>query len=91
MTGKERRDRKKMVACMEYIARQLNDEEILVGNWLLLGVTDGDIKYGNLDEDDIEEYYVQDNTFAELMTTFLNCMAQAKKSGGLYCGGVVTR
>jgi hypothetical protein len=91
MTGKERRDRKKMVACMEYIARQLNDEEILVGNWLSLGVADGDIEYGNLDEDDIEEYYVQDETFAELMTTFLNCMEEANESGGLYCGGVVSK
>lgn len=37
MTGKEKRDRKKMVACMEFIARQLNDEEILVDNWLSCG------------------------------------------------------
>lgn len=91
MTDKERRDRKKMVACMEFIARQLNDEEILVVNWLSCGVADGDIEYGNLDEEDVEEYYIQQGNFQDLMETFLDCMAQAKRSGGLYCGGVVTR
>lgn len=91
MTGKEKRDRKRMVACMEFIARQLNDEEIFVGDWLSLGVADGDIEYGNLDEEDIQEYYIEDGNFRDLMETFLDCMALAKKSGGLYCGGVVTR
>lgn len=76
---------------MEFIARQINDEEIFVGDWLYTGVADGDIEYGNLDEEDIQEYYIEDGNFRDLMETFLLCMTRAKKSGGLYCGGVVTR
>lgn len=37
-----------MVKAMEYIARQINDEEVLMP-WLQLGVADGDIYYGDLD------------------------------------------
>ena len=76
---------------MEFIARQLNDENILVDDWLSCGVADGDIEYGNLDEEDVEEYYIQHGNFQDLMETFLDCMVKAKRSGGLYCGGVVTR
>lgn len=84
-------DRRKMVLCMEYISRNINDEEIFM-NWLSLGVADGDVEYGNLDihsSHDID-YYVDDETFSSLMKLFLVIMSEAKKSGGLYCDGVVS-
>ena len=88
-------ERVKMVKAMEYIARQVNDEEVFYG-WLTLGVADGDIEYGdltvneNLEEDEAAWYADDDKGFAELMETFLSVMKAAKKSGGLYCDGVVS-
>lgn len=85
-----REERMKMVKAMEYIARQLNDEEILE-SWLAAGVADGDIEYGDLTTyADIDDWYIEDQHFSDLMETFLRCMYAAKKSGGLYCDGVVS-
>lgn len=85
-------ERIKMVKAMEFVARQINDEEVFEG-WLLNGVADGDIEYGSLevepDDEENLEYYIRDDDFAELMACFLRRMAGAKKSGGLYCDGVV--
>lgn len=87
-------ERIKMVKAMEFICRNLNDEELLCG-WLVSGVADGDIDYGNLavetDDPDFLKYYIsEDEDFADLMDTFLNQMTYAYKSGGLYCDGVVS-
>ena len=89
------KERIKMVKAMEYICRQINDEEILY-RWLGIGVADGDIQYGDMDatifdEIDLECYYSDDDDFADLMDTFLHLMSKAKKSGGLYCDGVVSK
>jgi len=83
-------DRAKMVLAMEYIARQVNDEEVF-GSWLSLGVADGDISYGDFSNYNTAWDYTDDEEFAELMETFLDLMRAAKRSGGLYCGGVVSR
>lgn len=83
-------DRKKMVLAMEFIARQVNDEDVFMG-WLYNGVADGDIEYGELDTDSVDEYYIEDDHFADLMDCFLRLMAGAKKSGGLFCGRVSTK
>lgn len=89
-------ERIKMVKAMEYIARQVNDEEVF-DLWLALGVADGDIEYGdlsaceNLQEDDAAWYADDDKRFAELMELFLDLMKNAKRSGGLYCDGVVSK
>ncbi len=86
----KREERMKMVKAMEYIARQLNDEEILE-SWLAAGVADGDIEYGDLTTyADIDDWYIEDQHFSDLMETFLRCMKAAKKHGGLYCDGVVS-
>ena len=85
-----RTDRIKMVKAMEYIARQVNDEEVFEG-WLMCGVADGDITYGDLDGGEVDEYYTEDGHFRDLMDCFLRLMASAKRSGGLYCGGMVSR
>ena len=41
--------------------------------------------------DDELEYYTEDDTFAELMDTFLCLMSNAKKNGGLYVDGIVSK
>jgi len=86
-------ERIKMVKAMEFICRQTNSEDVFEG-WLYSGVADGDIEYGDLsDEDngDLEIYYEDDVCFADLMACFLRRMASAKKDGGLYCDGVVSK
>lgn len=84
-------ERIKLIKAMELLARQINDEDIFYG-WLLNGVADGDIPYGDLtvNDEDEAEYYTDDTTFAELMDTFLRLMSKAYKSGGLYCDKVVS-
>ncbi|MBQ0166906.1 MAG: hypothetical protein KBT02_07370 [Treponema sp.] len=82
------------VKAMEFLARQVNDEEVFE-LWLSEGVADGDIEYGdmNVTEEDEEnlEYYIRDEEFADLMDTFLQLMKAAKRSGGLWCGGVTSK
>lgn len=82
-------DRKKAVLAMEFLARQINDEAVFEG-WLMTGVADGDIEYGSVDLDQVDDYYTEPENFAELMDCFLRRMSAARKSGGLYCGGVVS-
>ena len=87
-------ERIKMVKAMEFIARQINDEGVFEG-WLIGGVADGDIKYGDLevrDEDREElEVYIEDESFADLMHTFLYVMKNASRSGGLCCDKMVDK
>lgn len=63
--------------------------------WLIAGVADGDIEYGDLiatsqDEEDLD-YYIEDKEFAFLMRCFLGRMSLALRNGGLYCDGVVSK
>ena len=87
-------ERVKMVKAMEFIARQINNESVMDG-WLMNGVADGDIEYGDLTatEEDTEnlDYYISDKAFSELMTCFLRRMEGAKRNGGLYCDGKVSK
>lgn len=88
-------ERMKMVKAMEFIARQINDEDIFMG-WLYSGVADGDIQYGDLDitmddEENLCCYIEDEKDFADLMTTFLRLMAKTWKSGGLWCNGVLSQ
>ena len=82
------KERTTVVRAMETIARCINDEMIF-DSWLMVGVADGDITEDTEDED--LEYYCEDDNFAELMDLFLRLMTRAKKSGGLYCDGVVSK
>ena len=88
--------RVKMVKAMEFIARCVNDEEVFE-EWLMDGVDDGCIADGDLsvNADDFEKYgtgyWLDDTHFADLMHTFLHVMARARKSGGLYCDGIVDK
>lgn len=83
-------ERKKMLLAMEYICRQINDEEICM-HWLIMGVPDGDVEYGNFDMSQIDDNdnMLEDKNFEELMRCFLQCIQMSIKDGGLFCGGVV--
>lgn len=87
-------ERIKMVKAMEFLVRQVNNEEF-IGPWLDYGVADGDIEYGNLEvhEEDAEnlEYYISDEEFSELMHLFLRIMQAAHIDGGLFCDRVVSK
>ena len=86
-------ERIKMVKAMEFIARSVNDEEVFMP-WLVIGVADEDIEYGDLaggDDGTLEAYTDDDADFADLMDTFLNVMNGARRSGGLFCDGVVSK
>ena len=83
----DKQERLKMVSAMEFIARQINDEEIFM-EWLSIGVADGDIEYGENCDD---EYYIENDNFSDLMDTFLHTMFRAYKSGGLYCDNIVSK
>lgn len=82
--------RKKVVLAMEMIARCINDEGIFE-SWLTVGVADGDIPLYSTDTNDVEDYYIEDDNFKDLMTTFLKLMSRAWKSGGLYEDNIVSR
>lgn len=83
-------ERKKMVLAMELVCRQINDEDVFMG-WLSNGVADGDISYGEWDPQTVDDYYVEDENFRDLMDCFLRRMYRARESGGLYCNGIVTK
>lgn len=91
---KSKTERIKCVKAMEFLARQLNDEDLLINSWLTDGVADGDIEYGdlNITAKDFEslECYLDDESFGELMCTFLRVMATAVEEGGLYCDRVAS-
>ena len=90
MNNEQKAERQKMVLAMEFICRQINDEEVLMG-WLMNGVADGDFNYGEWDYSKVDESYIEDDNFRDLMDCFLRRMSGAKKSGGLFCSNVVTK
>lgn len=83
-------ERKKMVLAMEYVVRHLNDEDDFMG-WLMCGVADGDIPQGSMDINDVDDCYIEDSNFQEIMECFLRRMKNAAKDGGLYCDRIFTR
>lgn len=80
-------ERVALVRAMETVARAVNDEELFIRIWLELGVADGDIDETTTDEE--LDYYITDESFRDLMDTFMYLMSKAYKSGGLYCDGVL--
>lgn len=83
-------ERIKMVRAMELLARAVNDEAVFE-RWLVLGVADGDIDPDGATSDEDLEYYTEDDTFAELMDTFLRVMSGAHRSGGLYFDNITSK
>ncbi len=77
-----------MVKAMELIVRSINDEMVFE-TWLFTGVADGDIQDDTTDDE--LDYYIEDENYAYLMDTFLFVMSKARKSGGLYSDGIVSK
>ena len=69
----------KMLEAMKYIVSCINDEDILE-RWFMLGIPDGDTNLSN---------YCDDDELEDIIHEFLIAMSRAKKSGGLYCDGIV--
>ena len=85
-------ERIKLVKAMEFVARQINDNDIFY-EWVIDGVADGDIYYGDLEigvDEELLEYYIDDDHFSDLMDKFIHIISKARKSGGLYCDGIVS-
>lgn len=83
MKKAERDDIKKAIMCMEFLARHINAEGIFEG-WLMCGVPDGDIEYGNLDPDTLDDDIVED--IGSFTGCFLRAMKRACDCGGLCFG-----
>ena len=79
--------RKRMVLAMEMLVRAVNDEEIMMA-WLMCGVADGDISPASLDTEEVDDVYIEDEYYADLMTLFLRTMEAAWRDGGLYDSGI---
>ncbi len=80
--------RAKAILAMEYLARQLNNEDVFEC-WLMGGVADGDIPYGSFDISDVDKYYVEPENFKYIANCFMRLMVNSYGNGGIYCGGVV--
>ena len=80
--------RKKIVIAMEMLVRSVNNEYNIDG-WLMCGVADGDIK--RYEPDEVDDYYIEDKEFSELMDLFLRTMTKANANGGLIVDGVVSK
>lgn len=80
--------RKKAVLAMELLASSVNDESAMDG-WLMCGVPDGDIPFGSMNVDDVDDYFIDDEHFAELMGCFMRTMKRAQ-SGGLFIDRVTS-
>lgn len=81
--------RKKAVLAMELLASSVNDESAMDG-WLMCGVPDGDIPYGSLDTDNVDDYFTDDKHFAELMGCFMRTMKRAQ-NGGLFIDTITSK
>ena len=88
----DKKERADMVRAMDRIVRCVNNED-LFWPWLSDGVADGDVNGTETDED-LEWYYEDERTFADLMGLFLRIMKSAcvkNENGGLYCDYVCSR
>ena len=78
-------NRKKAILAMEYLARSVNYEDLFYNIWLSEGVPDGDIPFGSLDLADVADCLVEDDdTFDNIMETFLKVMYLARGNGDLF-------
>lgn len=77
-----REEKASLVLAMEYMVRNINDEEIIDG-WLRCGVPDGDIAYGETDVNMVDESYTDNDTFKEFVECFTRRLKFATERGGL--------
>ena len=91
--------RVEMLRAMSTIVRNVNNEEIVEG-WLMTGIADGDEE---LDDDRLFEDYGDDETFADVMSSFVRTMRRMvddedfskqdrhNGDGYLFCDGVTSK
>lgn len=76
----DREKRIEMVKAMNLIALYMNDEND-VDCWLTSGVADGDTDF---------EWYTDDESFADLLDTFVWVMRRGGRKGHIFCDGVLS-
>ena len=72
------KERVEVVLAMEKLARMVNDEDVFA-HWLTMGVPDGSVAETAYDIGDL----LDDQTFMELMSAFVETMHMAYEDGGL--------
>ena len=83
-------ERIKMLKAMDTVVRNMNDENA-IADWLVIGLPDG---AATDDEFDSTAEYVDDETFADIMDSFVYIMAtycneeKVEREATLYCDGV---
>lgn len=85
-----KQERTKMIKAMEFIARHINDESIF-DSWLVTGVADGDIEYGDFSDVFVDEFYLEDDNFKDLMLLFMRLMNAANIYGGICCDNICSK
>lgn len=84
-------ERIKMLKAMDFIARSFNDERAIHA-WLNCGLPDGTMEAGTL-----SDYADDDDTFADVMDSFVYVMAtfcrsnKEERAATLYCDGVCSK
>lgn len=77
-----------VIRAMEIIVQAVNNTK-LITQWRVEAIADGDIRPDTTDDD--MEYYLDDDTFAAIMDTFLQVMSNAQADGGLYVDGIESK
>lgn len=80
MTKGEKKIRKERILQMERIMRRINNENIFA-TWLVAGVADGDLDE-NSKWEEVDDYYIEDETYSFITGLFLKLTLSAIKHGG---------
>ena len=68
-----------LVLAMEYMMRNCASD--VPEGWLMCGVADGDIEYGETDAGRVDDYYLEDENFEELVECFNRQMRVLRRDG----------
>ena len=68
-----------LVLAMEYMMRNCATD--VPDGWLMCGVADGDIEYGETDAGMVDDYYLEDENFEELVECFNRQMRVLRRDG----------
>lgn len=72
-------ERANLVLAMEYMMRNCATD--VPEGWLMCGVADGDIDYGETDASMVDDYYLEDENFEELVECFNRQMRVLRRDG----------
>ena len=77
MTKGEKKLRKERILDMDWIVRNLGDEDLLE-SWLMCGVADGDLD-NNSTSEDVDDYYIDSDNYSYITGLFIRIMKRAIK------------